>query len=194
MQHASTVEPALTPPTNPGSLPEHRTYWPVAVGSLSHIYAAIGAILSTLTMIVLWQRASTAPGPGIAPEVLALASEQREIYIVVIATSAMLLVAALLLGVGAIQLLRRRRVARHILIAWAIAKCALGVINAILLYWNQGLDERMARVTLGPLGPGQSTAAIELVLAALAWMVGPAIFILVWLRRDKIMVETANWP
>jgi len=182
------------PPTVPGDLRERPTTWPTAVAILGIVYAVLG-ILGGIWSVIGWafQGAFMGGAGGAMEDVHA---SQRGFMPAAIGTGILSALAAVLLLVGSIALLRRRPRARPLLLVWSViqlAAAAAGAAVAVLM--QRAMFDAMTEssgMPGPPAGLGVLIAAVT-VFFTLLWGWTPAIFLLLWLNRARIKTEIATW-
>lgn len=179
--------------------------WPVTFGITSIVFGVIGLLSSLLQiaqyvmyssgfMSKIMTASATGPDKGANEMVEEMFGSMAEMAPRIIASQSVLAVLALVLLVGGILLLMRRRVANWTIQVWAVLKfIAAGF--AVYLNWQmmtQMQSGMFAKISAGgPAGapsPMETVNVIYIVFYVIyfIWLAALPVFFLVWLNREPI--------
>jgi hypothetical protein len=190
-----TPPPLPVPPTTPGQLGRRESAWPTAIGVVGIVLGAFG-IIGGVWGVVGWAFRGAFMG-GMQDSMAGVLDVQNQFMPAMVTTSALLAVAAGLLLVGSIALLRRRPLARPLLTIWAGAKLVLVVAGTSVT--ASMLIAMFRAMRAASTGSGTPPPNFEVYMAAIAaffslvWGLPPPLFILIWFRRTRIRTEIAAW-
>lgn len=216
------------------SPPVKRTVWPKVIGIISIVIAGLGMLCGTCNTIsgiagramvpfmrgmfkmpMATSRPTTGPTMPIDPKAAAdmmdkLLEGMTPLYTIQAITSFVGLLAAILLLVGGIKLIRRRRCAQTLHLVYAI----LGIISvcvaiALHSYSMSIMTDTMGGLPFGEMDPGMDPAMGEQMSNLMraqfsmmsvfgAIMIGATglpypVFLLVWFLRPKVRREVEGW-
>ena len=191
---ASEFFPPQAPPTAPGPLVMERpSAWPTVLGIIGTIVGVL-ALLGGLGGSVSWYfiEAFGFRPPG-AADTLAAVKEWKGLSIGSSLVSA--LVAAMLVA-GSIGLLKRCAWSPGLLKLWAVLRILVAALAAVVaLLITQSQFDAM-RAEPGAVVPPQSLMKGIAVFGAaftLLWGSALPVFMLIWLARPVIKLETSAW-
>lgn len=186
--------PTMSPPHTRGVMPAQPTSWP-------HVLGIIGVVISILGILNgLWGAVS----PWVM-EKFAAAMPQTDVHQAemmsqwkywIAGSSAFGLLLAIILLVGSVQLLKRRRSSRATIISWSILKIILAAAASVLVY--RMYEDQMEAIKKNPDTAQAPTGLLDVLgpIAAgfnFAWYVALPVFMLIWFNRKKIKAETSGW-
>lgn len=189
------------PPIEQGPLDtdERLTKWPKVIGIIGIILSSLGLTCGCMGYFALplqrWGLQMSTQGGQSNPmaEAQVRVGEQFHLLTNVLLTFGMLMTVVLL--VGSIFLLQRRRKARPMLIAWA-------AIGMLLFACNMALQILIFKATAAELvrmGEGQHTKELWIGAAiggffGVLFGISLQLFVLIWFSRNRIVEEIQQWP
>jgi hypothetical protein len=187
--------PPPAPPTLPGEIGARRTSWPTALGVIGIILGSLGVLNGVCGGIGAAVQGMFTFG---GDETMELALQaQRRLMPWAVGAQAVSGLAALLLLFASIDLARRRRRSRQLLLVWALVNLvvALGA-GLIAVLMQQAMFSAMASASGGGPAPPKAFMGIMgafSIVFILLWGWGPSIFTLIWFMRGRIKDEVAGW-
>lgn len=190
--------PSTPPPAPPAAVPPPPPRaWPMVIGIIAIILGALGALGGCVGMAVTpFLRVIEKVVPaGQAPQLEGLAELVPSMLILAFAG----LVIAVLLLIGGIGLVRRRRWGMTACLAWAVVKIIFVVAHNVFGYLvNVAQFEQIETMTGnagGPPLPVEFFAGMGALGACfgIAWGWALPIFMLIWFTRRKIRDEVREW-
>lgn len=194
--------PYATPPTAPGELIARTrvSRWPGVIGTIC-IILGVAAFLQGgfgILMVVFMRGFVDMSG---SPELEAQAAVGDEFFLQNMISNAGSMALALLVFVGGIMLLQRRRIAAKLLCSWAIAKILWSFVGGYIGYQVASKTVEMTQAAqsqpTNPAGPDIAAMvqsfSVLMVGAGVCWLWILPVFILIWFARQPIKAEIANW-
>ncbi|MEX2218940.1 MAG: hypothetical protein WD749_09290 [Phycisphaerales bacterium] len=191
---APPIDSAMPPP------PSGPTTWPMVIGIIAIVLGSLGLLSSCAgiagPLFVKFAAAMAEEGGAKESEMVALRGIEQYMGLLIL-DSILGLVAAALLLVAGIGLLKRTAWSPRAMVIWAIGKIPLVVFATVVGYLvNQAQFEAMAndpqQKTPVPAGLMEAIAAGSAVFTFIFGIALP-IFVLVWFTRAKVRAETAGW-
>lgn len=188
------VPPVLPPPHF--DEPAKPSTWPMALGVIAIIFgslAALGGILGLFSPLMLGAMGQAMPTPPQGGDPFAFMKDWTGW---IIAASILTTTIAGLLLAGGIGLVKRRRWAPRVVIAWAIVKIIFVAANSGMNYFFQQEQFReMIESDSPPVGMEKFMMAIGIVGLVLGVLWGWALpaFMLCWFGRKSVRSEIAQW-
>ena len=187
--------PSMPPPPPPAAVPPPpQRAWPMVIGIIAIILGVLGALGGCigLTFTPFLGLMDNIVPPEEAPQLEGLA----EMVPSLLATAFAGLVIAVLLLMGGIGLVRRRRWGVTACLTWAVVKMVYVVANAFIGYLvNQAQFEAMQsdpNLQNLPMGFFPAMGAVGSCFG-IAWGWILPIFMLIWLTRPGIRAEVREW-
>lgn len=189
---------SAAPPTSPlVDLGPPRTTWPTVCGVIGIIWGGLSLMCGCagyFSVAMMKWFASMVPAGDPEAEELAVQVHVMERFALatyVLTTISLLL--AVLLMVGSIGLLRRRRWSRKALSGWAMAGIILVLANLVYQYaLHMATKARMSELG-SSMPPGSEAIFIATLIAILVFGWAWPVFLLIWLSRPKIRDEVNRW-
>lgn len=186
--------PTMSPPRVAGAMPAEPTTWPMVIGIIGIIFACFGILNGCWGAVSPWameQFANALPQHDV--DQMEMMRKWRHW---IAGSSALGVVVAIVLLLGSIQLLKRRRGARTAIITWSILKFVLSFATSILVYVMY--EDQMEAIKNDPDVAQAPTGLLEMLgpvmaIFNFAWYAALPIFMLVWFSRKKIRTETTQW-
>lgn len=181
MTEPPTPPPFTTPQGSPSPLGAGKSNWPIVIGVISVSLGGLGMIVNLSNVILGGIRGSTRGVAISFPEWFGTYTRVAGVVGMGI---------ALLLLLGGIALLRRRRPARPLHMVYAVGKIISSLIGTFIVISAMSdftrPDEQMAIVM-------KSSMYIVAFLGGAVACVYP-IFLLIWFSRARIRAEMQQWP
>lgn len=189
----------MTPPTEGALVEERPTTWPTVVGVLGIVWASLGLFCGCVGFFAVPMQRWGLNMQSQAGQSNALAEAQlhaaEQFQIIMISLIAVAMIFAVVLLIGSISLVRRRRKARSLMMTWAIASLLLLAFNIALQVMtyqatvaelnNIGDTSQMGQLWVTTIIGGFFTAVFGFV---------PPLFVLFWFSRQRIKSEVEQWP
>lgn len=189
---------SATPPTSPlVDLGPPRTTWPTVCGVIGIIWGGLSLMCGCAGYFsVAMTRWSTSFIPAGSPEATQVkiqleVMERFAIAMYALITGSLLL--SVLLIVGSVGVIRRRRWSRKALAGWAMAGIILVLANLVYQYaLHMATKARMSELG-SSMPPGTEAMQIVMLVAILVFGWAWPVFLLIWLSRPKIRDEVNRW-
>ena len=194
----------IHPPTQPGSRAFRRkeSPWPTVLGILAMIFGGFGVLQAAwgIIMTITIALGGNAPfmssaGPG-APDPAVFNAAMRQHTTQNILANSGIFIAAVLLLIAAIALVRRSPKARPLMLGWALLKIVVGIFSA----WVGAMAQRSTFQAMsaqpgmaampGALGPMMENFTL---LFASLWYAALPVFMLIWFNLGFVRREIAAW-
>ena len=181
MAEPPTTPPFTTPQGSPSPPGTNKPNWPIVIGVISVSLGGLGMIVNLISALLGGMRGNT-QGAGISfPDWFGTYTRVEGVAGTGI---------ALLLLLGGIALLRRRRPARPLHMVYAVANIISSLIEVYIVVSAMGYF----------IEPGGQMATVMKTSMYIGAFVGGAagcaypIFLLIWLSRGRIRAEMQQWP
>ena|GEM_PF-5069268 len=200
-----TTSPTGPPPVNPGTFQPNSSKWPKTIGILAIVMALIGLtgglfrLLSAVLQKVQLEnlvKMKLADATAVHSFIAQWIPLQTGFGVVMGAI-------AILLLLGGILLLKRRKVSVTIIRVWAIAYLIGGfyflirslplVSRQMELVMTPAMQGKGDALQMRPLMEGVAIGAKIGVGLALVWVLVCSLFFLIWFGRRRIREETKTW-
>ena len=189
----------MSPPVEGGPLEEKPTTWPTVLGVLGIIWASLGLFCGCVGLFQVplqrWgaeMQASAGQSNALAEAQLRVAEQFQVVMWGLIGVG---FVFAIILLMGSINLIRRRRKAKSLLMTWAMASLlmlALNVALQVMMYQATAAELNKAG-DQSQIGQLWISAIIGGVMAIFFGLL-PPVFLLIWFARERIKREVDQWP
>lgn len=195
----TTTPPPFTPPSHTAA---PGTKWPKLLGIIAIIFGAGGllqSIIGLVSMILVKQQmqAFVEQGADQAKVHEYLSKITYHTYL----SSAVMAVVGLLLLVGGILLLRRRKMASPVLQIWAVLKL---IVGGLVTFKSAALSRMQMEIIMSntAIGGGQEAEMMKTftnygvwigLIFGLLWLAVLPIFVLVWFNREKAKQDMSSW-
>ena len=178
--------------------PESASTWPTVIGVIALVFGIVGTLGGVWTAVSpLFVEAMMKFVPQGQPT--GMEAMQNSAPWLVLSGLGMTVLGIILI-VGGIRLLQRRRRAIQTCRVWAVAKMVFVVANAIGNYSFQmesmaTVQQQVPNTPAMPVDFSNIMSAMMVVTAVVMSLWGWAlpIFLLIWFGRSKIKTETAEW-
>lgn len=193
--------PIQTPPILPGQLsrPPFQSKWPTVIGILAIIFGVLGILgyVGGVLVMVVARPFLLAMEEADGEEMPHLGPFSDEWIAMTIGQSIVGALLALVLLVGGIFLLKRRKLGIRILVGWSIAKLVFVLFEAIIQVWTT--REQMASMSgqqgAPPMGPAfENMIVVMSVLATVGFGAALPVACLIVFNMKKPKAEIAKWP
>jgi hypothetical protein len=179
----------VAPPTQAGPIPVEppRSKWPTVLGIIAIVLAVLG-LLSLLgqVLVLLVPHPPSASQPAVLEPPAAVKAIITPLWAAV----------SVLLLVGGIALVNRRRWSARALVGWAIGDLLLTLVGFGGMLLNTPASQQMSQQNAAmPPGYGGVGTMFFMTMMCFGTAIGltPPIFALVWFGRKKIRDEVARW-
>lgn len=190
----------LAPPIPAHEIRPRPSRWPKVIGVISVVLGSLGVlggICGTLAMVVGQGVMTLAAQQQQGASAVQAMQDQTSFTVLSLLTG--LLLALFLLVAGVVLICRRRR-GVTLLKVWAVCRIvAVGVGSVIGYFVGVAQMEVMQQTTMGSNQPPPGMASfitggmILLFVLGLLWGWAWPIFVLIWLRRQKIRDDYSTW-
>ena len=192
--HGDDTQPVIAPPQTAGAIPRPQSTWPVVIGVIGLVFSIMAVIGGCWGMASPWVVEMFAK--VIPDQEAAQLTSIRQLKYWIVGSSLLGSLVAVVLIVGSIGLIKRRRYSRRYVIAWAFLKIVFAIGAAVLAYVTQQNqiaamknESQMASAPAGLLDLlGIITAIVQFV-----WYSALPLFMLIWFWRPKIRAEMEVW-
>ena len=186
----------LPPPEFSPETPPAPAVWPKVIGIIAIVFGSAGVLMNIVTAFFPLMQRMLPPeaqaAQGITPEFIERWGTYQIVSPIVMAAIALILL------VGGIQLLRRRRKSRSIIYAWSVVKLIAGAVGAwIGAKMQADIFANLREVTDGPEAEivnsmTSSVGSIALVIGII-WIALLPVFMLIWFSLPATKREVARW-
>ena len=195
------MDSTTPPPINPQNIPGQAVKWPKTVGIIALVFGILG-VLQTATaplgIMMMEKQMDAFTTAGASEE--DVASYFEKFKSMTTQSSISLGVLAILLSVGGLMLLKKRRGSSLVLQIWAVLKILVG---GFFSFQNVSLTRlQMDIMTAGGAMKGAGAAEMNQVfdfaimgglIFGMLWLAAFPIFLLVWLNRSVVKEEVQRW-
>jgi amino acid transporter len=202
MQHFDEPQtpsgPAMAPPTDYQEpfLQPQSSNWPKIIGIIAIVFGAVASlfgVLGLLAQLMVDKLAEVVPDEQ--KEAMTASMQNQGMNIL---STVLQLGAAVLLIVGGVKLLGRKRSGVSICRAWAVLKILVVILASVISYSAVKAqmemiqnDPELANAQM-PQGFFDAAAGFGMACGAL-WGFALPVFMLIWFSRGKIKHEVAEW-
>lgn len=201
----SMSPPSMTPPQYGGDIPTQPSSWPTVLGVLLIVLASLGlmsnvcgGIAAVFMPALMSQMGSTGQDDAVIKAQMDMASKYMAFNL---ANASILIVLGVILLIGGIGLLRRRRSAAGKVKLWAIGRMIWSLPAAYMTYlitadtlkvMQQAAADNNQPMPAGVTVLFDALGPISAVVNLFMWCAVP-VFVLIWFMRRRIKNEVAAW-
>jgi hypothetical protein len=201
-------QPMMTPPMQTGGVPARPTSWPMVIGIILIVVASLGLLsngcggVANLFMPAIMSRMQQQSGQS--DPIVQVQMDIIHKYIGWnIANALVMVVLGIILLVGGISMVKRKRSGVSMSVVWAVARIIWAIPASYVgsLVFNDTVEAMRKAAEQNPnaqqpppgmFGLMQSFGAVGVVIGVVFACAIP-VFVLVWLNRPAIKAETAQW-